>query len=62
VELTPEARWPSGCGRRLEIPAFYTATGVGTQVADGGLPWRYDGEGNVLISLISQGDQDLPHR
>src|ERR1700742_4642051 len=22
------------------IPAFYTATGVGTQVAEGGLPWR----------------------
>ncbi|WP_306316574.1 MULTISPECIES: CoA transferase subunit A [unclassified Streptomyces] len=29
------------------IPAFYTPAGVGTQVADGGLPWRYDGEGGV---------------
>ncbi|MFJ3705654.1 MULTISPECIES: CoA transferase subunit A [Streptomyces] len=29
------------------IPAFYTPAGVGTQVADGGIPWRYDGEGGV---------------
>ncbi|MFJ9175079.1 CoA transferase subunit A [Streptomyces sp. NPDC102360] len=29
------------------IPAFYTPAGVGTQVADGGLPWRYDGTGGV---------------
>jgi 3-oxoacid CoA-transferase, A subunit len=29
------------------IPAFYTPAGVGTQVADGGLPWRYDGHGGV---------------
>ncbi|MDX3428648.1 CoA transferase subunit A [Streptomyces sp. ME01-18a] len=33
------------------IPAFYTPAGVGTQVADGGLPWRYDGE--VGVSLAS---------
>jgi len=32
------------------IPAFYTATGVGTQVADGGLPWRYDADGNVVVA------------
>jgi 3-oxoacid CoA-transferase len=30
------------------IPAFYTPTGVGTQVADGGLPWLFDPEGGVL--------------
>jgi 3-oxoacid CoA-transferase subunit A len=35
-----------GCG----IPAFYTPAGVGTQVADGGLPWRYDGRGGVAVS------------
>ena len=29
------------------IPAFYTPAGVGTMVADGGLPLRYDGEGGV---------------
>jgi 3-oxoacid CoA-transferase subunit A len=32
------------------IPAFFTATGVGTQVAEGGLPWKYDGDGNVAVS------------
>ncbi|MFL4910488.1 CoA transferase subunit A [Streptomyces sp. MMS24-I2-30] len=32
------------------IPAFYTPAGVGTQVADGGLPWRYDGQGGVALA------------
>ncbi|MER5553634.1 CoA transferase subunit A [Streptomyces sp. NPDC002793] len=32
------------------IPAFYTPAGVGTQVADGGLPWRYDAEGGVAVA------------
>nr|WP_168531110.1 CoA transferase subunit A [Streptomyces sp. RPA4-2]QIY65546.1 CoA transferase subunit A [Streptomyces sp. RPA4-2] len=31
------------------IPAFFTPAGVGTQVADGGLPWRYDGRGGVAV-------------
>jgi 3-oxoacid CoA-transferase subunit A len=35
-----------GCG----IPAFYTPAGVGTQVAEGGLPWRYDGQGGVALA------------
>ncbi|WP_207839664.1 3-oxoacid CoA-transferase [Williamsia soli] len=30
------------------IPAFYTATGVGSQVADGGLPWRFGPNGDVV--------------
>ena len=51
VELTPqgtlaERMRAGGAG----IPAFYTATGVGTQVADGGLPWRYDREGGVAVA------------
>ncbi len=51
VELTPQGTLAEklragGAG----IPAFYTATGVGTQVADGGMPWRYDAEGNIAIS------------
>jgi 3-oxoacid CoA-transferase subunit A len=51
VELTPqgtlaERMRAGGSG----IPAFFTATGVGTQVAEGGLPWRYDAEGNVIRS------------
>ncbi|MGH3390372.1 MAG: CoA transferase subunit A, partial [Actinomadura sp.] len=32
------------------IPAFYTPAGVGTQVAEGGLPWRYDGSGGVTLA------------
>jgi 3-oxoacid CoA-transferase subunit A len=35
-----------GCG----IPAFFTPAGVGTQVAEGGLPWRYDGSGGVALA------------
>jgi 3-oxoacid CoA-transferase subunit A len=51
VELTPqgtlaERMRAGGSG----IPAFFTATGVGTQVAEGGLPWRYDDSGNVVTS------------
>ena len=51
VELTPqgslaERMRAGGSG----IPAFFTATGVGTQVAEGGLPWKYDAEGNVVTS------------
>jgi 3-oxoacid CoA-transferase subunit A len=51
VELTPQGT----LAERLRaggsgIPAFFTATGVGTQVAEGGLPWRYDSQGNVVIS------------
>ena len=51
VELTPQ-------GTRAErmraggsgIAAFFTATGGGTQVAEGGLPWRYDAGGQVVVS------------
>jgi 3-oxoacid CoA-transferase subunit A len=51
VELTPqgtlaERMRAGGCG----IPAFFTATGVGTQVADGGLPWKYAADGTVVIA------------
>jgi len=51
VELTPqgtlaERMRAGGSG----IPAFFTATGVGTQVAEGGLPWKYDADGNVVVS------------
>ena len=51
VELTPqgtlaERMRAGGSG----IPGFFTATGVGTQVAEGGLPWKYDDAGNVIVS------------
>lgn len=35
-----------GCG----IPAFYTPAGVGTLVAEGGLPWRYAPDGSVAVA------------
>ncbi|TPG19210.1 CoA transferase subunit A [Pedococcus bigeumensis] len=48
VELTPQGT----LAERLRaggsgIPAFYTVTGAGTQVADGGLPWLYAADGTV---------------
>jgi 3-oxoacid CoA-transferase subunit A len=51
VELTPqgtlaERMRAGGSG----IPAFFTAAGAGTQVADGGLPWRYDAAGAIAIA------------
>jgi 3-oxoacid CoA-transferase subunit A len=51
VELTPqgtlaERMRAGGSG----IAAFFTATGGGTQVAEGGLPWRYDDQGNVTVA------------
>src|SRR5579864_3355037 len=51
VELTPqgtlaERMRAGGSG----IAAFFTRTGVGTLVADGGMPWRYDPDGNVVVS------------
>ncbi|MGH4028646.1 CoA transferase subunit A [Actinomycetota bacterium Odt1-20B] len=51
VELIPQGTLAErlragGCG----IPAFYTPAGVGTQVAEGGLPWRYDGQGEVALA------------
>jgi 3-oxoacid CoA-transferase A subunit len=32
------------------IPAFFTPTGVGTQVAEGGMPWRYAADGSVAMA------------
>ncbi|WP_037571201.1 CoA transferase subunit A [Phaeacidiphilus oryzae] len=32
------------------IPAFFTPAGVGSQVADGGLPWRYHPDGSVAVA------------
>ncbi|AOS64629.1 CoA transferase subunit A [Actinoalloteichus hymeniacidonis] len=51
VELTPQGTLAErlragGAG----IPAFYTPSGVGTQVADGGLPWRYAPDGGIAVA------------
>lgn len=49
VELVPQGTLAEriragGAG----MPAFYTATGVGTQVAEGGIPMRYNADGEVV--------------
>jgi len=31
------------------IPAFFTPAGVGTQVAEGGMPWRYAADGSISL-------------
>lgn len=51
VELTPQGTLAErlragGCG----IPAFYTITGSGTQIADGGLPWLYAADGSIATA------------
>tara|TARA_R110002020_G_scaffold444329_1_gene655839 strand:- start:112940 stop:113614 length:675 start_codon:yes stop_codon:yes gene_type:complete len=51
VELTPQGTLAEklragGSG----VAAFFTQTGVGTQVAEGGLPRRYDGAGGIAIA------------
>ncbi|MFD7981950.1 CoA transferase subunit A [Kitasatospora indigofera] len=51
VELVPQGTLAErlragGCG----IPAFYTPAGVGTQVAEGGLPWRHSPDGGVALA------------
>jgi 3-oxoacid CoA-transferase subunit A len=50
VELVPQGTLAErlragGCG----IPAFYTPAGVGTMVADGGLPWKHNADGSVAV-------------
>ncbi|MDQ6873499.1 MAG: CoA transferase subunit A [Actinomycetota bacterium] len=64
VELCPQGTLAErlragGCG----IPAFFTMAGVGTQVAEGGLPWRYDSDGGVSLASPAKevrgfGDRD----
>jgi 3-oxoacid CoA-transferase subunit A len=51
VELTPQGT----LAERLRaggsgLGAFFTPTGVGTLVADGGLPWRYHPDGTVAMA------------
>ncbi|MFD8686660.1 CoA transferase subunit A [Streptomyces sp. NPDC059651] len=41
------------------IPAFYTPAGVGTLVADGGMPWRYDGNGGVAVTSPAKEVRDF---
>ncbi|WP_415972801.1 CoA transferase subunit A [Rhodococcus sp. 077-4] len=51
VELTPQGT----LAERLRaggtgIPAFFTPAGVGSPIADGGMPWRYNADGSVSIA------------
>ena len=51
LELTPQGTLAErlragGAG----IPAFFTPAGVGTLVADGGLPWRHHPDGTVALA------------
>ncbi|MGW6378957.1 CoA transferase subunit A [Rhodococcus sp. NPDC055112] len=51
VELSPQGTLAErlragGAG----IPAFFTPAGVGTPVSEGGLPWRYDGDGSIAVA------------
>ena len=60
VELTPQGT----LAERLRaggsgIPAFFTATGVGTQIAEGGLPWRYAADGTVTLASPPKETRDL---
>ncbi|MEU6455088.1 CoA transferase subunit A [Streptomyces sp. NPDC047065] len=63
VELTPQGTLAErlragGAG----IPAFYTPAGVGTQVAQGGLPWRYAPDGTVAVASPSKETRDFAGR
>ncbi|MGY1664243.1 CoA transferase subunit A [Geodermatophilus sp. SYSU D00705] len=49
VELTPQGTLAERLrAAGVGIPAFYTPTGVGTMVADGGIPVLYDAQGAVV--------------
>ncbi len=61
VELTPQGT----LAERLRaggsgIAAFFTATGVGTQVAEGGLPWRYAEDGSVEVASPAKEVRSFP--
>ncbi|MGX1267604.1 CoA transferase subunit A [Streptomyces phaeoluteigriseus] len=64
VELVPQGTLAErlragGAG----IPAFYTPAGVGTQVAAGGLPWRYAaGGGSVAVASPPKETRDFAGR
>ncbi len=60
VELTPQGTLAErlragGAG----IPGFYTLTGTGTQVAEGGLPWRYHPDGSVAVASPPKKSRDF---
>ncbi|TGD90806.1 CoA transferase subunit A [Mycolicibacterium sp. CH28] len=61
IELTPQGTLAErlragGAG----IAAFYTRTGVGTQIGDGGLPIRYAPDGSVAVESPARPTERLP--
>ena len=51
VELTPQGTLAERLrAAGVGMPAFYTVTGMGTQVAAGGLPWRYAQDGSIAVA------------
>jgi len=51
VELTPQGTLAERLrAAGVGMPGFYTVTGMGTQVANGGLPWRYAPDGSVAVA------------
>ncbi len=63
VELVPQGTLAErlragGAG----IPAFYTPAGVGTQIAEGGLPLRYDGHGGVALASAPKETREFAGR
>ena len=44
------------------IPAFYTAAGAGTQVAEGGLPYRYTADGAVARQSVPREQREFDGR
>jgi len=60
VELTPQGTLAerlrcAGVG----LAGFYTRTGVGTQIAEGGLPWRYGADGGVAVASPAKPQVDF---
>ncbi len=63
VELTPQGTLAErlragGAG----IPAFYTLAGVGTQVSEGGMPWRYGPDGSIAVASPAKETREFDGR
>ncbi|MFJ5833416.1 CoA transferase subunit A [Streptomyces sp. NPDC093089] len=63
VELVPQGT----LAERLRaggtgIPAFYTPAGTGTQVGEGGLPWRHAADGSVAVASPAKETRDFGGR
>ncbi|MHC5210332.1 MAG: CoA transferase subunit A [Planctomycetota bacterium] len=63
VELVPQGTFAeriraAGAG----IPAFYTPTGYGTQIQEGGLPMLHDAEGRVVKATEAKEEREFDGR